>query len=411
MNQNPQENLQVINVPIEEIIPNRFQPRLNFDESALNELSASIKEHGIIQPLILRRLEDKYEIIAGERRFKAAKMAGLMGVPAIITKMDDNKSAEVAIVENVQRKDLSAIEEAKSYKALLDKGYLTQEELAKKMGLSQSAISNKLRLLSLSDAVQDALMDGKISERHARSLLQINDSEEQEKWLKTIIDERLTVKDLDKRLKDTLRKEGKIDEVPLVADTPDIKAIKEKATDIMSVINNDNTVQEEPKEEGNRKIPNKFFNFLEDESVNMNVGTETSNQSNANPFTVNEPVKNILEGQPDIDLTAPVVDVTSTDEADNEEVKEEIDSDSDKKDEPISQNVIEDKPNDIEEIEMLDFLSPNEETNESKKVDLTKANELIDKLEDDLRINNYRISISKENDIKEMRYTITIDKE
>ena len=353
-------------------------------------------------------------------------MAGLMGVPAIITKMDDNKSAEVAIVENVQRKDLSAIEEAKSYKALLDKGYLTQEELAKKMGLSQSAISNKLRLLSLSDAVQDALMDGKISERHARSLLQINDSEEQEKWLKTIIDERLTVKDLDKRLKDTLRKEGKIDEIPLVADTPDIKAIKEKATDIMSVINNDNTVQEEPKEEGNRKIPNKFFNFLEDESVNMNVGTETSNQSNANPFTVNEPLKNILEGQPDIDLTAPVVDVTSTDEADNEEVKEEIDSDSDKKDEPISQNVIEDKPNDTEEIEMLDFLSPNEETNEdprledkslenstneSKKVDLTKANELIDKLEDDLRINNYRISISKENDIKEMRYTITIDKE
>ena len=426
MNQNTQENLQVINVPIEEIIPNRFQPRLNFDESTLNELASSIKEHGIIQPLILRRLEDKYEIIAGERRFKAAKMAGLMGVPAIITKMDDNKSAEVAIVENVQRKDLSAIEEAKSYKALLDKGYLTQEELAKKMGLSQSAISNKLRLLSLSDAVQDALMDGKISERHARSLLQINDSEEQEKWLKTIIDERLTVKDLDKRLKDTLRKEGKIDEIPLVADTPDIKAIKEKATDIMSVINNDNTVQEEPKEEGNRKIPNKFFNFLEDESVNMNVGTETSNQSNANPFTVNEPLKNILEGQPDIDLTAPVVDVTSTDEADNEEVKEEIDSDSDKKDEPISQNVIEDKPNDTEEIEMLDFLSPNEETNEdprledkslenstneSKKVDLTKANELIDKLEDDLRINNYRISISKENDIKEMRYTITIDKE
>lgn len=426
MNQNTQENLQVINVPIEEIIPNRFQPRLNFDESTLNELASSIKEHGIIQPLILRRLEDKYEIIAGERRFKAAKMAGLMGVPAIITKMDDNKSAEVAIVENVQRKDLSAIEEAKSYKALLDKGYLTQEELAKKMGLSQSAISNKLRLLSLSDAVQDALMDGKISERHARSLLQINDSEEQEKWLKTIIDERLTVKDLDKRLKDTLRKEGKIDEVPLVADTPDIKAIKEKATDIMSVINNDNTVQEEPKEEGNRKIPNKFFNFLEDESVNMNVGTETSNQSNANPFTVNEPLKNILEGQPDIDLTAPVVDVTSTDEDDNEEVKEEIDSDSDKKDEPIFQNVIEDKPNDTEEIEMLDFLSPNEKTNEdsrledkslenstneSKKVDLTKANELIDKLEDDLRINNYRISISKENDIKEMRYTITIDKE
>ncbi len=425
MNQDTQENLQVINVPIEDIIPNRFQPRLNFDESALNELASSIKEHGIIQPLILRRLEDKYEIIAGERRFKAAKMAGLMSVPAIITKMDDNKSAEVAIVENVQRKDLSAIEEAKSYKALLDKGYLTQEELARKMGLSQSAISNKLRLLSLSDAVQDALMAGKISERHARSLLQLNDSDEQEKWLKTIIDERLTVKDLDKRLKDTLRKEGKIDEVPLVADTPDINAIKEKATDIMSVINNSPVEEKEEQNEEPKKIPNKFFNFLEDESVNMNVGEDINNQTNINPFTINEPEptendkeKDILEGQPDIDLNAPVVDVTSTDESDEEEEQEKTNE--------IAPNLNVEPEEPDEEIELLDFLSPVEETKEKseikeipqvnvsteevKKVDLTKANELIDKLEDDLRENNYRISISKENDIKEIRYTITIDK-
>lgn len=422
MNQNTQENLQVINVPIEEIIPNRFQPRLNFDESALNELASSIKEHGIIQPLILRRLEDKYEIIAGERRFKAAKMAGLMSVPAIITKMDDNKSAEVAIVENVQRKDLSAIEEAKSYKTLLDKGYLTQEELAKKMGLSQSAISNKLRLLSLSDAVQDALMAGKISERHARSLLQVEDADEQEKWLKTIIDERLTVKDLDKRLKDTLRKEGKIDEVPLVTDTPDINAIKENATDIMSVINNTPNQKEiSSQEEETKKMPNKFFNFLEDESVNMNVGEEINNQTNINPFTINEPElkendkeKDILEGQPNIDLNAPVVDVTSTNESDEEE---------EQKTNEIAPNLNVELKEPDEEIEMLDFLSPvvepkieenapvNVSTEEVKKVDLTKANELIDKLEDDLRENNYRISISKENDIKEMRYTITIDKE
>ena len=105
---------QVLNVPIEDIIPNRFQPRLNFDEGGLKELSASIKEHGIIQPLVLRRLGDKFEIIAGERRYKAAKMAGLSYVPAIISALDDRKSAEVAIVENVQRRDLSSIEVAKS---------------------------------------------------------------------------------------------------------------------------------------------------------------------------------------------------------------------------------------------------------------------------------------------------------
>ena len=147
----------VIQVHIEDIIPNRFQPRLNFDEEALQELAESIKEHGIIQPLVLRKLGDKYEIIAGERRYKAATMAGLSTVPAVIANIDDNRAAEVAIVENVQRKNLTAIEEARSYKNLLDKGYLTQEGLAKKMGLSQPAIANKLRLLNLDDEVQQAL--------------------------------------------------------------------------------------------------------------------------------------------------------------------------------------------------------------------------------------------------------------
>ena len=146
----------ILQIPIDEIIPNRFQPRLNFDDRGLEELASSIKQHGIIQPLVLRRMEDKYEIIAGERRYKAATLAGLKTVPAVIADIDDNKSAEVAIVENVQRRDLSAIEEARSYKNLLDKGYLTQTELAKKMGLSQSAIANKLRLLNLDEEVQKA---------------------------------------------------------------------------------------------------------------------------------------------------------------------------------------------------------------------------------------------------------------
>ena len=223
---------QVIQVNLDDIIPNRFQPRIAFDEKALNELAASIKEHGIIQPLVLRKLGKKYEIIAGERRYKAATMAGLQTVPAVISNIDDNKSAEVALVENIQRKDLTPIEEARSYKNLLDKGYLTQEQLAKKMGLSQSAVSNKLRLLNLDNKVQQALLDGKISERHARSLLKLNSNEDQKKWLDKIVKERLTVKKLDELLKKELDNgEEKTPDVPLV-DSPNIEQIKEQATDI-----------------------------------------------------------------------------------------------------------------------------------------------------------------------------------
>jgi len=268
---------QVLNVPIEDIIPNRFQPRLSFDEAGLQELAASIKEHGIIQPLVLRRLGDKYEIIAGERRYKASKMAGLTSVPAIISVLDDQKSAEVAIVENIQRRDLTSIEEAKSYKALLDKGYLTQEELARKMGLSQSAISNKLRLLSLSEVVQDALMNGKISERHARSLLKIENHEEQEKWLNTIIEERLTVKDLEGRIKALIK----------------IEEPKEEIIEEPKEIQNNSSIQIEEK-----PIPNKFFNYLESEEANMNVSSE--------------PVLNSFNAEEEIELLDFDVPVTST---------------------------------------------------------------------------------------------------
>lgn len=189
------------NVNIDYIIPNRFQPRLTFDEKSLNELASSIKEHGIIQPLVLRRLGDKYEIIAGERRYKAAQLAGLTEVPAIISNIDDNKSAEIALVENVQRRNLNSLEEAKSYKKILDKEGLTQDELAKKIGVSQSTIANKLRLLNLTSEAQDALMNDKISERHARSLLSVSDPEKQKVLLNKVISERLTVRQLDDEIK------------------------------------------------------------------------------------------------------------------------------------------------------------------------------------------------------------------
>ena len=196
----------IIEVSVEDIIPNRFQPRLAFDEKALKDLSESIKIHGIIQPLVLRKLNDKFEIIAGERRYKAACMAGLTKVPAIIKEIDDNKSAEIAVVENLQRKNLTAIEEAQSYKKILDKGYITQEELAARMGVSQPTIANKLRLLNLSQEVQDALLGNKISERHARSLLAITDQNIQVQMLRRIISERLTVRQTDEEISKLLGK-------------------------------------------------------------------------------------------------------------------------------------------------------------------------------------------------------------
>lgn len=193
---------EVVKISLNNIIPNRFQPRIAFDEQALNELADSIKMYGILQPLILRPLGDKYEIIAGERRYKAATIAGLSEVPAILVNLDDQTSAELAIIENIQRKDLTAIEEAKSYKKLLDLGNYTQEQLATKMGKNQSTIANKLRLLNLLPEAQDALMNNLISERHARSLLQLKDETgKQREVLNKIISDRLTVKDTDELIK------------------------------------------------------------------------------------------------------------------------------------------------------------------------------------------------------------------
>ena len=212
------------NVNIDYIIPNRFQPRLTFDEKSLNELASSIKEHGIIQPLVLRRLGDKYEIIAGERRYKAAQLAGLTEVPAIISNIDDNKSAEIALVENVQRRNLNSLEEAKSYKKILDKEGLTQDELAKKIGVSQSTIANKLRLLNLTSEAQDALMNDKISERHARSLLSVTDPEKQKALLNKVISERLTVRQLDDEIKkeSNLASESALNHVPSYDELGDV---------------------------------------------------------------------------------------------------------------------------------------------------------------------------------------------
>ena len=205
---------EIIEVSLDDIIPNRFQPRLSFDEQGLNELAESIRQHGIIQPLVLRKIGDKYEIIAGERRYKASYIAGLTKVPAVIIDLNDNESAEVAIVENIQRKDLSPIEEAKSYKKLLDRGYLTQDQLASRMGKNQSTVSNKLRLLNLDEKVQDALLNNKISERHARSLLKLDNKEQQKEVLDEIIEKRLNVRDTEDLINRKLNGEEEIIRIP-----------------------------------------------------------------------------------------------------------------------------------------------------------------------------------------------------
>lgn len=199
---------EIFDIYVDDIIPNRFQPRLVFDEKSINELAASIKQHGIIQPLVVRKIGDKYEIIAGERRYKASQIAGLQKVPAVIMNLDDKESAEVAVIENIQRKDLTALEEAESYKKLLDKGYLTQEQLAARMGKAQATISNKLRLLGLDQEVKEALLNEKISERHARSLLSLKDENEQRDVLNKIITNKLTVKQTDDLIKSMTGKDS-----------------------------------------------------------------------------------------------------------------------------------------------------------------------------------------------------------
>ena len=290
------QTIQLIN--IDNIIPNRFQPRLTFDEQGLNELSSSIKEHGIIQPLVLRKLGDKYEIVAGERRYKAATMAGLTEVPAIISNFDDNQSAEVALVENVQRRNLTSIEEAKSYKKILDKGYLTQEALAKKMGISQSAIANKLRLLNLSQNVQDALLNEKISERHARSLLQISDLAGQDFMLNRVILERMTVRQLDSAIKEKYLKEDNLVQTPLITEELDfqtsnvnpINLEKEEFSPIETLdifSNNEISLSKDqlPETEEISKPTSKLLNIfdkpsypsLEDEQVNLSFEHSSAN--------------------------------------------------------------------------------------------------------------------------------------
>lgn len=186
---------QIVRIPVTAIIPNRFQPRQIFDEGGIAELATTIAEHGLLQPIVLREYEPKkYEIIAGERRFRAVTSLHWADVPAIIQKMDDGETASMALIENLQRQDLTVIEEATAYQELMKLNTLTQSALAKELGKSQSFVANKLRLLKLARPVQQALLERKISERHGRALLHLT-IDQQVVILKQVLADQLTVKE------------------------------------------------------------------------------------------------------------------------------------------------------------------------------------------------------------------------
>ena len=188
-------------VKITKVEPNRNQPRKKFDEDSLQELSDNIKIHGVLFPILVVNRGDYYEIVAGERRWRAAKMAGLKEIPVIIRDYTEKQIAEISLIENIQRTDLNAIEEAKAYKNLIEEYNYKQDELAERVSKSRTAITNSMRLLKLSDSVQDMIVEDLISAGHARALLSIENPEEQYELAQRVMDEKLSVRDIEKIVK------------------------------------------------------------------------------------------------------------------------------------------------------------------------------------------------------------------
>lgn len=197
-----EEKAGVQTMKINEVEPNRDQPRKNFDEDALLELSDSIKQFGVLQPLLVRKRKDYYEIIAGERRWRAAKIAGVKEVPVIVKEYTDQEILEIGLIENIQRENLNPIEEAIAFKRLLEEFNLKQDEVAERVSKSRTAVTNSMRLLKLSDKVQQMIIDDMISTGHARALLAIDDPELQYTLANKIFDEKLSVRETEKLVKE-----------------------------------------------------------------------------------------------------------------------------------------------------------------------------------------------------------------
>ena len=246
-------------VNITKVEPNREQPRKNFDEDALLELSESIKQYGLLQPILVQDRKDYYEIIAGERRWRAAKLAGLKQVPVIIKNLTDQEIVEISLIEYIQRENLNPIEEAQAYKRLLNEFHLKQDEVAERVSKSRTAVTNSMRLLKLSDDVQRMVIDEMITTGHARALLGVEDPAEQYNLAQRIFDEKLSVREVEKIVKNM----GK-----------PVKPKKEKVVDkSMQVIYDDiseklktqlgTKVNIVPKEDGSGKIEIEFYSHDE----------------------------------------------------------------------------------------------------------------------------------------------------
>ena len=192
-------------IKIREIEPNKNQPRRTFNEESIDELAESIKTYGVIQPIIVTKKDDYYEIIAGERRWRAAKKAGLEEMPCIVREDTERKNKEIALIENIQREDLNPIEKAKGFKELIDQYGLTQQELADTMGISRSALANTIRLLNLDPRVSDLVIQGKLSESHARTLLRYDDLDKQYEMALQIIEKGDNVRDIERKVKSNKR--------------------------------------------------------------------------------------------------------------------------------------------------------------------------------------------------------------
>ncbi len=244
----------VTTVKITMVEPNKNQPRKNFNEDSLQELADSIKLHGVIEPLIVQDRKDHYEIIAGERRWRASKKAGLKEVPVIIKNYTEKEIVEISLIENIQREDLNPIEEALAYKALLEEFNLKQDEVAERVSKSRTAVTNSLRLLKLCEPVQQMVIDDMLSTGHARALISIEDPEEQHTLALKIFDEKLSVREVEKLMKNLNKptKEKKIDDKTLQLIYQDIEEkLKQKLSTKVSISS---------KGDGAGKIEIEFYN-------------------------------------------------------------------------------------------------------------------------------------------------------
>lgn len=242
-------------VKITMVEPNGKQPRKNFDEDSLQELSDSIKQVGLIQPILVQDRNDHYEIIAGERRWRAAKMAGLKEIPVIIRDYSEQEIMEISLIENIQREDLNPIEEAQAYKRLLEEFNLKQDEVAERVSKSRAAVTNSIRLLKLDDKVQQMVIDDMISTGHARALLAVEDPEEQYNLAQKIFDEKLSVREVEKLVKNLHKPEKpkkNMDDKTMQAIYQDIEdRLKQRLSTKVTVT---------PKGEGSGKIEIEFYN-------------------------------------------------------------------------------------------------------------------------------------------------------